>query len=71
MVFDYSKLKGLIVEKFDTVSAFSDAIGVAVQTVSAKLNNRLHVTKNDIIKWSNVLGIEVSDIGIYFFTPKV
>lgn len=69
--FNYSKLKGLIVEKYDTMSCFADSLGVAIQTISAKLNNKQAITKNDIIVWSNMLGIEVNDIGLYFFTPEV
>ena len=70
-MFDYSKLKGRIVEKFGTLSNFSEALGIKVQTVSAKLKGRNTITKSDIIKWSELLGIEYSEIGVYFFTPKV
>ena len=67
----YAKLRGRIVEKFGSVQGFADQIGVAVQTICSKLTNKLSVTRSDIILWSEVLGIEIKDIGIYFFTPKV
>lgn len=71
MEFDYRKLKGRIVEKFDSVSNFAKHLGVAVQTVSAKLNNDLSITKKDIIEWSEKLEIPVDEIGVYFFVLKV
>lgn len=71
MRFDYSKLRGLIVEKFGSISKFADRLGVAVQTISAKLCNNLSVTKKDILEWSEILGIDQCDIGIYFFTLEV
>lgn len=70
-MFDYSKLKGRIIEKYDSQSAFADAIGVKVQSVNAKLRGRVSISKADIIKWSQALDIETNDIGAYFFTVKV
>lgn len=70
-MFDYSKLKGRIIEKYDSQSAFADAIGVKVQAVNAKLRGRVSISKADIIKWSQALDIETNDIGAYFFTVKV
>ena len=70
-MFDYSKLKGRIVEKYNTLSGFADVLGIKVQTVSAKLRGRMSITKADIIKWSKLLDISTEDIGVYFFTPRV
>lgn len=69
--FDYSKLLGRIVEKFRTQSAFADALGIARQTVNAKVQGNVEITKSDIIKWSKLLEIPLEEIGIYFFTIKV
>lgn len=71
MAFDYSKLRGRIVEKFGSATGFSKELGVALPTISAKLSNTKSITKNDIIEWSEKLEIPVSDIGLYFFTQKV
>lgn len=70
-MFDYSKLKGRIVEKYNTLSGFADVLGIKVQTVSAKLRGRMTITKADIIKWSKLLDISTEDIGVYFFAPKI
>ncbi len=71
MEYDYSKLRGRIVEKYGTASAFADAVGMHKSQMSAKLNNVIDVTKSDIILWSKLLDIELSEYGTYFFTPKV
>lgn len=71
MAFDYSKLRGRIVEKFGSQSAFANAIGKQEQAVSAKLNNRVGITKDEIIEWSEVLGIDPDDYARYFFAKEV
>lgn len=70
-MFDYSKLTGRIIEKYGSRKAFAEALGVHVQTVSAKLLGGLTITPKDIVKWSELLGIARTEIGLYFFTPKV
>lgn len=69
--FDYSKLLGRIVEKFRTQSAFADALGIAKQTVNAKIQGNIEITKQDIVKWSTLLEIPLEEIGVYFFKTKV
>lgn len=69
--YDYSKLRGRMVEKFGSVQGFADKIGIAVQTIISKLNGKKTITKKDIVLWCEVLGIVIDDIGLYFFTPKV
>lgn len=63
----YSKLRGRIIEKYGSYSAFADAIGEHRTVVSRKLNGDVGITKQDIIDWSQALGIELSEYGIYFF----
>ena len=46
---------------------FAKILGVKVQAVNAKLGNRIRFTQDDIIKWSNLLGIDSAEIGSYFF----
>lgn len=67
ITFNYSKLKGLIIEKFDSQGAFATAIGRSEPFVSQVLNNKSYLDSRDIEKWSEVLGIDKSDVGIYFF----
>jgi hypothetical protein len=71
MKFDFSKLRGRIVEKFRSVSNFAKEIGESPQAVSGKLTGQRAMTKNDIIKWCKPLEIELNEIGEYFFTLKV
>ena len=71
MAFNYSKLRGRIIEKFGSQGAFAEALGKKEQTVSAKLNNRIGLTKEDILEWSELLGIENAEYGAYFFTQDV
>lgn len=67
MQLSYSKLRGKIVEKFGSISAFADELGVPKQTVSRKITGRIGFTKKDILEWCEKLGIAIEEIGIYFF----
>lgn len=71
MDYDYRKLRGRIVEVFGTASAFADALGIHKAQVSAKLNNKVDITKADIEKWSPMLDIDTDDYGAFYFTKKV
>ena len=71
MAFDYSKLRGRIVEKDNSQTAFTKAFGVSENTLSLKLNNKIRFTTDDIIKISKILEIPKNEIGQYFFTPEV
>lgn len=69
--FDLSKLKGRIIEKFDSNTAFAKALGISLQQLSPKLNGKTAITKEDIMEWCPLLEIGINEIGVYFFTPKV
>lgn len=71
MAFDYSKLRGKIREIFKTQDEFAKAIGLSNTSVSAKLNNKVEWTQQEINKASEVLKISESEIFAYFFTEKV
>ena len=71
MNYNYSKLRGRIVEKYGTASAFADALGIHKTQLSAKLNNKVDITKQDISTWSDLLNISMEDYGTYFFTKEV
>lgn len=70
-MYDYSKLRGLIVEKFGTLSAFSEAIGKDSAYISRILHGQVRLTQEIIDTWSNILDIRPERIGAYFFTRKV
>lgn len=71
MAFNYSKLRGRIVEKYGTQSNFADALGKPIQTISTKLNNKVGFTREDILVWSKLLDISESEYGAYFFDRNV
>ena len=71
MEFDYSKLRGRIVEKYRTITAFAEELGIAVQTISAKLNGEIGITKTETLTWCELLDISIEELGVYFFTKKV
>ena len=66
--FKSNKLKGRIVEKFDSVSNFSEAIGKNKSAVSLLLNGKKRLTREDIILFCKVLDIKNDEIADYFFT---
>lgn len=66
----YKKLRGRIVEKFDTQQKFAEHIGVSMNTVSRKMNGLNGFSQEDIIVWSEALDIDLKDAGLYFICPK-
>jgi transcriptional regulator with XRE-family HTH domain len=70
-MYDYSKLRGRIVEKYGTLSNFAEALGITLVVVSQKMNNKSGFSRADIEKWSNLLDISSSEYDVYFFAHKV
>lgn len=71
MSFDYSKLRGRIVEKFGTLSAFADAVNLSEVALSRKLNNKVAISQADIIVWSKALDVQLEEYGAFYFAQKV
>lgn len=71
MAFDFSKLKGRIVEKYGSQAEFAKAFGISENSLSLKMNNKSRFTSDDIIKIADMLDIPQIDVGSYFFTQKV
>ena len=71
MAYDYSKLRGRIIEMFGSQEAFAERVGQTPTTISYKLNNKSPLTRKDVIEWGKTLLIENDNIGLYFFTEKV
>lgn len=69
--YDMSKLNGRIVEKYGNQSNFADALKISKQTMSLKMNCKVNMTREEILRWSELLDIGLEDIGVYFFTLKV
>lgn len=71
MAFDYRKLKGRIIEKFETQYGFAVAMGWSERTLSLKMNGLRPWKQPDICKAIVLLELSENDIPIYFFAPKV
>lgn len=71
MAFDYSKLRGKIVEIFNTQSCFAIAMGWSERTLSLKMNGIRAWKQPDICQAVKLLGLSDEDIPAYFFTIKV
>ena len=70
MVYDYSKLKGRIIEKFGTRESFAKAFGITTNSMYDKLNNKTIWKQPEISKAMDLLSISGEDIGLYFFKKK-
>ena len=66
----YAKLRGRIVEKFGSQSAFAEAMGWRKALLSAKLNNKSEWGFPEVMKACELLGISLSEAHLYFFCAK-
>lgn len=66
----YAKLRGRIVEKFGSQSAFAAVMEWREALLSAKLNNKSEWTCQEVIKACDLLEINPEDAHLYFFCAK-
>lgn len=71
IMFDYSKLKGLIKEKCDTQKALSQRVGIVEAALSHKLRGQVYFSQPEIVKIADALEIPADMLSVYFFTPRV
>lgn len=71
MSFNYSKLKGKIIEKYGTQAAFARGMGISERTLSLKLNNKIYFKQDEITKASSLLNFNSEEICEYFFNRQV
>ena len=71
MSFDYSKLRGRIVEKFGTLENFSKEVQISNHTISKYMNNKIPWKQTNISKAVQVLEIPPEEIPSYFFTLNI
>ncbi len=67
MSFKYAKLSGRIKEKFKTQERFAEAMNMSPRSISLKLNNKREWKQNEIDKACELLEIQTSEIGEFFF----
>ena len=70
-MFDTSKLRGRIIEKYGSQGAFAEAAHNSVSFVSQYLNGHKYLDQRTLTKWADLLDIPYAEIDIYFFTAKV
>ena len=70
--YNFDKLKGKIKEVFNTQNEFAEALGIAPNTLSSKLNNQFDFSSNEISKAVKLLKID-SPVEAWniFFTQEV
>lgn len=68
MPYTYNKLRGRIVELYGSQNNFADKLGQSRNSVSKKMNCKTEFSQEDIVKWSMLLNVNVSEYGEYFFT---
>ena len=67
MPFEYKKLRGRIVEVFGTNKAFAEKLKISENALSKKLNGKTGLSQQDIILWSDLLGVAPVDYGAFYF----
>lgn len=70
IAFDFSRLKGRIVEKFGNNKNFANAMGWAPSAVTYRLRNAIRWKDSEIYEACEKLGIPLSEIPDYFFVRK-
>lgn len=68
MQYTYRKLKGRITEVFGNQAAFAIALGLSKISVSHKLTGKSGFSQEDVERWANLLGIQRSEYGEFFYT---
>ena len=71
MEYNYNKLRGRIKEVFGTQQEFCKQLQCTEKTLSFKLSNKRSWKQDEILAITNLLGLKVEDIPIYFFNCKV
>lgn len=69
--FDYSKLRGRIVEVLGSIGKLAEEMGISIVALSRKLNNKTDFSTCDILLICQILDIPKEEIGSYFYLEKV
>lgn len=70
-MFETSKLRGRIVEKFGTLKAFSKAVHNSESFISQYMNGKKILDQKMIDSWASALEIPTTEYDEYFFTKKI
>ena len=69
-MYDTSKLRGRIIEKFGSQKNFAQAAGCSITFISLYLNGKAFLDQRAIDKWAALLDVS-DEIDEYFFKKKV
>lgn len=67
---NYNKLRGRIREILGTEGAFARAIGRSPNYITKVFQGKTYFTQADICKSAEVLKVDQSEIGLYFFASE-
>lgn len=70
MAFDFSKLRGRIVEKYGSCDRFAQAMGRSKGWIHYRLSNVVAWRSEEIREAAALLDIAPEEIHLYFLTPK-
>lgn len=70
-MYDTSKLRGRIIEKYGTIKRFAQDSGSSLTFISLYLNGKKVLDQKTIDRWANVLDIPVTEYDSYFFVRNV
>lgn len=70
-IYDMSKVKGRIIEKYGSQRNFAKKIKRSQAFVSGVLNGKAYLEQRDISLWAECLDITEPELPAYFFTKKV
>lgn len=69
-MFDYSFLRGKIVEKVGTCKNLAKKMGIAYQNLSEKMQNKVFFTQIQIYQIKNILELSEAEVCRCFFVEK-
>lgn len=71
--YDYSKLRGRIIEKLGSLKNYAKELKISETTLFKKLNNKVPFNQDEIFDSIRILDLDVAsgDIQSHFFTQKV
>lgn len=70
MEYDYSKLRGRMIEICGSQAAFAEELGVSRTILSQKMNNKTGWSQDDIVKTLTILRVPFEQAGDYFLVKK-
>lgn len=71
MAYDYSKLRGRIIEKYGSCAAFAKDFPMSERTLSLKMSSKRSWSQKQIARACELLEIEQNEMPEYFFKKKV